>query len=215
MLFWLVLFLWRKDARKEMLVMSLMFGVAGLLVELTYVQDWWKPLTITNTIVGIEDFIFGFVIGGIAAVIYEEIFKKRIRKRKLKDEKKDILFFIFALILPILFYSSFYLFKFNTLISSIIGLGIPTLIIYIRRKDLIIDSLASGFLLLIIAVIVYTILEFLTPGWVLAFWYFKDIPNIVILNVPLNDFIWYILAGIFIGPLYEFWQEGRLVNKKR
>jgi len=47
-----------------------------------------------------------------------------------------------------------------------------------------------------------------------AFWYFKNIPNIVIFSVPLDDFIWYFLAGAFIGPLYEFWQEARLIKQK-
>ena len=26
---------------------------------------------------------------------------------------------------------------------------------------------------------------------------------------------WYFLAGMLIGPLYEYWQEGRLVNIKQ
>ena len=40
------------------------------------------PATITNTPVGLESIIAGFVVGGVAAVIYEELFKKRIKFRK-------------------------------------------------------------------------------------------------------------------------------------
>jgi hypothetical protein len=47
-----------------MLIMSLLFGIAGLLVEPVYAHDWWHPLNLTNTSVGIEDFLFGFVVGG-------------------------------------------------------------------------------------------------------------------------------------------------------
>ena len=59
--------------------MSVIFGVIGPFVEVVYTLDWWAPLTITGTVVGIEDVLFGFVCGGIATVVYEEIFKKRIK----------------------------------------------------------------------------------------------------------------------------------------
>lgn len=64
LIIWFVLFFWRKFSRKEILTMSLLFGLAGLLVEPIYVHDWWHPLNITNTLVGVEDFLFGFVVGG-------------------------------------------------------------------------------------------------------------------------------------------------------
>lgn len=67
---WLVLFLWRKDTRKEMAIISLLFGFLGTVVTLIYLMDWWHPLTITGTRIGIEDFIFGFSTAGIAAVVY-------------------------------------------------------------------------------------------------------------------------------------------------
>jgi hypothetical protein len=28
----------------------------------------------------------------------------------------------------------------------------------------------------------------------------------------IDDIIWYFFAGLFIGPLYEYWQEGKLVD---
>ncbi|MFH1916161.1 MAG: lycopene cyclase domain-containing protein [Nanoarchaeota archaeon] len=95
---------------------------------------------------------------------------------------------------------------------SILMFIIPTFIIYVRRKDLIVESLVTGILMVIIAAIVYTILNLIQPGRIHAFWYFKNVPNILFLNLPLDDLIWYFLAGIFIGPLYEYWQEGRLTN---
>ncbi|MAH03767.1 hypothetical protein CMI39_03205 [Candidatus Pacearchaeota archaeon] len=217
LIIWFILFIWRKDIRKEMLFMSLLFGFAGLLAEIAYINDWWTPLTITNTSIGIEDFLFGFVVGGIASVIYEEIFKKKIRIRrrtKKKKNRKDIRFVFFVLIFAILFFGSHYIFKTNTFISSLIAFGSGIIYIYIRRKDLIIDSLVSGFLLLGISLIVYSILELITPGWIQAFWHFKNIPNLIIFNVPIDDFIWYFFAGAFIGPLYEYWQEGKLINTK-
>jgi hypothetical protein len=206
---WLILFLWRKDTRKEMLIMSLIFGFAGPLADILYTQDWWNPQTLTDTKIGLEAILVGFMIGGIASVIYESIFKKRIWRRRDGKSREFSLFFPLILAV-ILFFGTFYFLNFNSLLSTIVALVIPTLIIWIKRKDLIIDSLITGFLLVIVSILVYTAVEILTPGWVDSFWIFKNVPDIIVLNVPIDDIIWYFLAGGFIGPLYEFWQEGRL-----
>lgn len=214
---WLGLFIWRKNTRKEMLVMSTILGVVGFVTVFVYIQDWWRPLTITNTAIGIEDFLFGFLVGGIASVIYEDIFKKKIKIRevsKIRKTKRNLNFFFLLSFLLILFFSCFYLLKFNSFISTIIAILPPIFIIWIKRKDLIIDSIVTGALLVIIASLVYTAVEFLTPGWIQAFWYFKNVPNIVIFNLPLDDLVWYFLAGLFIGPLYEYWKEGKLIKNK-
>ena len=72
---WLILYFLRKDVRKVMWFVSLPLGFMGPFLEYVYVNDWWRPLTITGTLLGIEDFLFGFGIGGISAAIYEELFK--------------------------------------------------------------------------------------------------------------------------------------------
>jgi len=212
---WLALFIWRKNTRKEMMIMSLIFAFAGPLADILYTQDWWYPLTLTNTIIGPEALLVGFMIGGVASIIYEDIFKKRLKIRKIsktKETQRNFSFFFILSISTIIFFSSFYLLKFNSLFATIFALLIPTIIIWIKRKDLILDSLATGVLLVIVASLVYAVLEFLTPGWIHAFWYFKNVPDIIIFSLPLDDIIWYFLAGLFIGPLYEYWQESKLVD---
>ncbi len=197
--------------------MSILFGTPGAMADIIYTKDWWVPETITGTIVSLEGFIVGFMIGGIATVLYEDIFRKRIRLRNVSAQKqvtqnKHLVFLI--LLLSILFFGSFYIFGLNSLIATIIALGVPTLVIWITRPDLILDSLVTGVLLLVVASIVYTLLHFLTPGWIEAFWHFRNVPHIIIFNLPIDDIIWYFFAGMFIGPLYEYWKEGKLVDLK-
>lgn len=105
---WLTLFLKRKDFRFEILSFSFLFGFVGLLVQNIYIKDWWHPLTITNTRVGIEDFMFGFLIAGMASVVYEAIFRKKIKLRGTNSEDKSLQKFIFLnLPLAIIFFGSF------------------------------------------------------------------------------------------------------------
>ena len=214
---WLLLFLWRKDTRKEMLVMSFVLALGGPISDILYTQDWWRPITLTYTRIGPESLIVGFMIGGISAVIYEDFFKKRIKIRKVSKNRKgkeNLSLVLILSLLIVLFFGSFYLFKFNSLLATSFAFLIPTFLIWIKRKDLIVDSLFTGVVLVIVACFVYSALEFLTPGWIQAFWYFKNVPNVVFFNLPLDDIIWYFLAGLFIAPLYEFWKEETFIAEK-
>jgi hypothetical protein len=80
---WLVLYAVRADIRREMVVMSFIIGVVSVLTAyFWWTHDWWHPLTITHTRVGIEDFLAGFSSGGIMATVYEVVFKKHYYRRK-------------------------------------------------------------------------------------------------------------------------------------
>jgi len=214
---WLFLFIWRKDARKVMLFISMPLGFMGPFLEYIYVNDWWKPLTITGTLLGIEDFLFAFAIGGISAVIYEELFKKRIRERKMSkriSERSRLTFWITGVLGLVAFYFCYFILGLNTFVTTTTLLIILIVIMYIKRHDLIVDSLVSGFLLLVISSFVYIAVDIITPGWVYQFWHFKFFPKILFLGLPIDDIIFYFLCGAAIAPLYEYWQEGRLINKK-
>jgi len=214
---WLYFFLRRKDIRKEILSISLIFGLAAPLAAYVYIQDWWRPLTITGTSIGIEDFIFGFAIGGIASIIYTYLFNKKvkIKKNKIKKQKRNINLLTLLILLMGIFFIGFFVFNLNSFISTILAFGIPTLIIYIKRRDLIKDSIISGISTLIIAIIIYQLLNIITPGFFDEFWLFQNIGRIMLFGMPLEEIIWFLLAGVFIGPLYEYWQEGKLINIKK
>lgn len=214
---WLILFFWRKDTRKEMTLISIIFGIAGLIVDPIYSSDWWFPLTITDTMPGIESFIFGFSVAGIASIIYEDIFRKKLKIRKKNRRigiKEDINYFTISLLLAGIFLFNYFVLKLNSFYSSIPAFLIPLFIIFYKRKDLVIDSVISGVLLVIISFVFYIIPEILFPGWINSSWNFQILSGITILKVPIEDLIWFFLAGTFIGPLYEYWQEGKLINKK-
>lgn len=217
LLIWVFLFLKRKDTRKEMIFFSLILGILGPLAEIAYTKDWWQPLTITNTRIGIEDFVFGFIVGGVAAIIYSFLFNKKVKVKKvkkIKEQKRNINLLMMLSLLVLIFSFGLLILKLNSFISTILALIIPTIIIYIKRGDLIKDSFLSGFSLLIIAIITYHLLNLITPGFFDAFWYFQNIGKIIIFGIPLEEIVWFFLVGAFIGPLYEYWKEGKLIKKK-
>src|SRR6185436_2300507 len=68
---WLLLY-WRvPSARREMLVMGGLCVLIGVPSEaLLYTRDWWHPVTVSGTLVGIEDVIYAFLNGGYMAALY-------------------------------------------------------------------------------------------------------------------------------------------------
>jgi hypothetical protein len=215
---WAVLYWWRRDVRREMLVVSSIFGSLGLIAGYFYTVDWWHPLTITGTRVGVEDMIFAFGVAGIAAVIYEEVFKKKVKPRKVGGKKKLARLanlFIVGLFLVGLFLGGMFILVLHSFWASIISFTSVVFIIWARRRDLILDSLASGLLLVVVCFPAFWIPEWIPPGVIRAFWDFKNLSGILILKVPLEDVVWFFLIGSFIGPLWEYWQEGKLVSIKK
>jgi len=212
---WIGLYLWRKDIRKEMIIISTLFGIGGVLSQIVYLNDWWRPETITQTSIGIEDFLIGFFIGGLAAVIYEEVYKKRIKLKKKTNKKPVSTVYIFPIFI-IIFFGSFYTLKINSFYSTMMAFLISTGIIWIKRKDLIKNSIISGILTMVIGVAIYFILLTIYPESIERFWYLEKGGwyRELLFGLPLGEYLFYLSAGAFIGPLYEYWKEGKLINTK-
>ncbi len=209
---WLLLFLYRKDVRREMLSISLLFGLGGLLSEKTNIIDWWRPLTITNTRIGFEDFIIGFCIGGVASIIYEEIYSRHLSRRNSNSSGYNQTF-IFLLGFAVFYLALFYIFLINSFYSSVVTYLIFTAYILLKRKDLIRDSLFSGLWMLVIGIGIYFLLFFVYPGYIQRFWLLpKHWYSTLFFGVPLGEYVWYFLTGAYIGPLYAFIKKAKLVK---
>ncbi len=212
--FWFILYFSRKDVRKEMLFMSIMTGLMGLILELIWTQDWWRPMTITGTLIGIEDFIFGFGVGGFSGSIYEELFKKKMVKIKRKEHPHTKQLIILSILSFIILLTMFFFLKIPSFYATLFATLIPTFIIYFFRHDLILDSLVTGFLLTIFSIFGFAVLNIIQPDFVYSWWFIDKLTGIVILGVPLEDLIWFFTTGMYLAPIYEFWQGLRLKNMK-
>ena len=201
---WLILFFTRKNVRKEMLLVSFPGAFFGPLSDFFYFKDWWHPFTFSGSFLSFEALITGFGIGGIAAVIYEVVFREKLNQRNLKFNFSHflkilkvftVLFCIFAITFSLVD-NSFYATDLTFLILIIFELY--------RRPDLIKDSFYSGILMVTVSVGIYAVLDMIIPGWVDNIWVFKNTPRIFFLSLPLDDMVWYFLAGAGVGPLVEF-----------
>lgn len=201
---WLILVLSRRDLFKEIIFISLIGAFVGPLSELWYLTDYWKPLLFNNWMIGIEDFLFGFFISGIATSLYEEVFGKRFIKRNRKNPRWYLGVFPFLILGIILTSILVFGVGINSLYSSAAILIIFSFVIIYKRRDLILDSLLSGILLGMIFILIYLVLLTVFPELINRFWYLDNLSNIFVLRIPVEELIWAFAVGMFVGPIYEF-----------
>jgi hypothetical protein len=201
--FWLLFFLYRRDLQKEMLLVSLIGGIAGPISQFWYLQDYWKPETFTGTVVGVEDFLFGFFIAGISAVIYEELFGKHFARRVNRRHHWSMF------LIPILgvFTFSFnipFLLGVNSIYASAIAFLVIAGIFLVYRRDLIADMVMSGLLVGGIMFVAYLIYLSMYPEAIHRWWALENISGILISGIPIEELLWAFGWGTVGGPVYEF-----------
>lgn len=201
---WLILFIHRPDLRKQIISMSLITAIVGILAEyFLWTKDWWHPQTITDTIIGPEDFLLGLSNGGIAAVLYEELFRKRLYTR-VRHPQRIYLIYILLFVSLISMFLYFGL-KTSSFVITTAGILLTALILLILRRDLLISSCINGFLMVLIVIPVFLVCELVSPGVIRQMWLFSHLTGIVISGAPLEDLVFYFLVGMVSGPLYEYW----------
>lgn len=207
-LVWLAIFWYRCDARKEILSVSVLFGIAGLVADFVASIDYWTPPTITGTRVGIESFLYGFSIGGIASAIYIAITKRRVVGG---NNDAGMRFILSIYVLTAIFLTVFLAFGMDSFYANIVAFLVPTCIMLLQRKDLLFDSLVTGILLTIIGIVITSVLLMLQPTFIQQHWKLDGQWYMRLLfGIPLGEYIFYLTAGMFIGPFYEYWHGFRL-----
>ncbi|MBN2016123.1 hypothetical protein JW766_04800 [Candidatus Dojkabacteria bacterium] len=208
----LLIYVKRKDLRKEMLINGILFSVVGVIIEYMFFKDYWNPPLIIKfgEFGGLEDLMFGFAAGSFGSVFYTVLFKERL----IRSENQRYWIIPTVLISQSLSFLVFtHWFNINSIYASSIGWALPTIVIIIIRKDLIKEVIISailGGLILIIGEAVFLVIfahEYLEK-------YFRLIGEVpVLIDVfPITEFIWGMSFGALISPLYEFLTGKRLVK---
>lgn len=207
---WLILYIHRKDLRAEMAFMGAIVTIGAIFAEaFVWTTDWWQPKTITGTVVGIEDVIFAFLVGGILASIYEELFRKKlvhIRKKKDHHLKNFVIVVLACLLIGNI---SFFYFHIHSYYASLASMLVPTLILYVYRKDLISLSIGSGLLVILISIPIYCVVFYFDPS-AINMWLHQNISGLTVIGIPAEDLVWFFVTGAFLSPLYELWKGDRL-----
>lgn len=196
-----------------MLAISL-FIVAMAPINIIWHGDYWKPFYVFGSIFRFEDFLWGFAFGGVTAVSYETFFRKRLVKAVDRSIKREIgnlatiLLFIFT---PMIILTNFL--KVNSIYSISVSLFLIILYMLLKRPDLLKNSVWSGIFATILIFIFYIIWQYLYPGVFNLYWNLPSISKIQIFGIPIEELVWFFLAGMAMGPLDEFLFGYKTVKK--
>lgn len=204
---WLIIFFWRKDLRKEILWFSIPMSFMSMITSyIWWTVDWWQPLTVWGTKIGVEDFIVGFTSGGLMAVLYEVIFKKKLYKRKtsIKNTDKSLLLFLLVQLMCWFFYGI----GLTSFLSSSISLIVGSILMLLSRRDLITNALASGVLMTVAVLPSYYVIILINSQWVDRT--YSMLSGLRVTGIPIEELVFWFLVGFLFGPFYEYWQDSRL-----
>jgi len=204
---WLLLFLISKNNRKEMLVIGSILAPFVILDILT-TPSYWTPETAFHLPIGIEGFLFTFFITGTASVLYEIIFRKRYKTGKL-----HISFLLWFIIPAFITCLALITFKLNIIYLFIFGFTLMAITEVIRRRDLLINSLFSSLLFTIIYFFSFSLWLYISPESI-KWWNMENLSNILIGIVPMEELLFSLSLGLFVGPFYEYLTQAKLFNDK-
>lgn len=203
-LIWIYFFATRKDNRNQMIVISL-FILALAPINVIWHGDYWKPPYVFGELFRFEDYLWGFAFGGVVSVSYETFFRKKLVAIKNRSRKREIIDLL--VILSIIFSSMIILTSMmgiNSIYSVSFSLLLITGYIIANRRDLIPNIFWSGVIATVIIFIFYIIWQYLYPGVFELYWKLPAMSNIFIYGIPIEELVWFFLAGMAIGPLDEF-----------
>ncbi|OGI85515.1 hypothetical protein A3A05_03690 [Candidatus Nomurabacteria bacterium RIFCSPLOWO2_01_FULL_41_12] len=209
---WCIVFLKKGINRREMLLAGVVFGMGAVLIGIKYaLLDYWHPEYIFPSI-HIEDFFYGFFFGGICTQIYFFFFKV---KERTTDKHHPIFVFISLFISIFSFVILTGVFKLNSIVSHILPpIFIGLYIAYKDYKDIKVQ-IWSGLFATIITFIIFKILLLINPNFVVNIWYLNNLTGILIMGIPLEEYLFAFSLGFGVSIFYEFATGKELILKRK
>lgn len=220
------IYLWRKDLRKVMLYSGLAYVVLltigyVLLFYLSVTHNsprsitpgYWAPPTLFDlgrktSGYAVEDLLFIFFNGGIAAALYEIIFSIKVSKRRDNKLRKSYAIW-FVLLAGLL------VFKFTSLNAIYVLIAMQfagAMGVFLQRRDLLLHSLAGGLLFLIFYSSMFLVFNLLFPNFIDNYYQLQRTSGAWFLGVPIEEYLYALSFGMLWAPLYEY--EHKIKDKK-
>jgi len=179
------------------------------LTEPTFVPEYWTPPALFNlaerTGFDIESIIFSFVVGGIASILYEAVFKvqhipmsmserhqKRHRFHKLALTSPAILFILLTIVT-----------NWNPIYRSVLAVVLGSIGVMLCRPDLVKKILMGGVFFTGFYFIFFLSLVISFPDYVKTVWNLQALSRILIVGIPLEEYLFSCAFGMLWASLYE------------
>ncbi|MDO8514838.1 MAG: lycopene cyclase domain-containing protein [bacterium] len=206
-LVWVILFIIRKDLRREMFIMSLLAAPLGPFGDFFYQRDYYLLPILNGHYWWIYSLACGFVYGGVAAVLYETLLKEHHRiQRGIRKKQGRHYWWFWAVFLGggAFMYVGTFLLQINSIYVSFCVMFLGALWIGYQRKDLLVEAVGSGLALMAVTTVFYLVLQLVFPGIFETQWNIASLSGLFILGIPVEEYVWAFMWGLITGPAYEY-----------
>lgn len=197
--------------RREMLWASF-FGLPFGIIDYFLVPSYWNPKSLFGLIkkygIGIESFLFLFLMAGIVSVIYE--FLARRRTKKMKSSRK--LHLLPLLLGVICFFVLTLLFPSKAVYNFMVAGVVSGLAVIWLRPDLLKQAASSALIFSLFYFVVLFLVNKIFSGLVASFYNFENIWGVLVLGVPLEELLVAFFVGGFWSVFYEYVKSYREMN---
>ncbi len=222
---WCLIYAGHRRLRRQMLWASLWTAPLGL-TEKLFVPAYWDPPSLFDltkkTGFDLESILFAFAIGGVASVLYELVFQARLvpmgaAERHRKRHRLHRL----ALLSPVLFFVLFLVTTdWNPIYCFVVACVLGSLAAMVCRPDLAGKMIAGGLLFTGLYFLFFAGLLIVFPEFVRTVWNLSALSGVLILGIPLEEYLFAFSFGMLWSGLYEhiFWQRiisGRRLDSER
>lgn len=209
---WLIIFVLRRDLRKEMIwasVVALPFGF----IDYFLIPQYWQYQSIFVLLpgsgLGIESFLFIFSMGGIASVLYEFFFAVTAVDIDEGAKRTHPLILIVGVVLLFVLMAIFpNAVIYDFIIATAIGAGL----VCAFRPDLIRQVIITGFIFGLMYFLVFFSVIYFFNGFVEVSYNLDNILGIFVFGVPLEEILAGFFAGAFWSGIYEYTKVKRESN---
>ena len=183
--------------------------------EYLVVPAYWIPPSLFNlaqtTRIDIESFIFSFAVGGISACLYDVFCNKYLQTTPLFVNSKRLAYV--GTIVVVTFLLLFFGIKWNAMLAFSTAVGVSALIRILYRPELAIRTICGGALFVAFYIISLSFLLGFYPHFIQDTWNLSHLSGIILLNIPLEEYLFAASQGLFWSGIYEEMACGKVKVK--
>jgi hypothetical protein len=207
LLFFGLLYFFRPEGRKAMRWTAAGMAPAGPLSEYWH-RDYWQPLYLLEWRFGpwrfgVEDLLFSFAFAGLSAGVFAWV-KRRERQGgalfwPLMAGRMALRVALVLILLGLGVEGA----RWNSIYASMASFLLLSLLVLLRRPDLLLPALATGGIAALGMWAFYAALfTQVFPGIFSEWWRLEKVSGISLLGVPLEEPAWAFFGGLFCGLLF-------------
>jgi hypothetical protein len=199
-----IIYVLRKDLRRFILKIGILGGITGLISEIWYFQDYWRPPSLFGVAVpSIEDFLFGFGVVALGAVAPLFIFRAKQSPQGEHNRRRILLLAGLSVAALILLTSILHV---NSIVTSYIIFIVIAVIGLLKYPHLWKQAVVSGVVLVIVASLTYAVLFLvLSPDYIGKYFLLFNHSAVPIYFgfMPITEVIWYFTWGLAVTVMHD------------